>query len=71
MRVCLFEDRADNLEPLSLTRPVSALWCGMTSLADIIAWNEQHPDAIPYGHPLLIAAQATNGSRWRLTHWLR
>jgi amidase len=35
--------------------------CGMTSLADIIAWNEQHPDAIPYGQSLLLAAQATDG----------
>lgn len=32
MRVCLFEDRADNLEPLSLSRPVFALLCGLTSL---------------------------------------
>jgi len=33
--------------------------CGMGSLADIIAWNEQHPDAIPFGQALLLAAQAT------------
>lgn len=33
MRVCLFEDRhADQLEPLSLTRPVYELLCGRTSL---------------------------------------
>jgi amidase len=35
--------------------------CGMASLADIIAWNERHSDEIPYGQPLLMAAQATNG----------
>lgn len=35
--------------------------CGMASLADIIAWNEAHPDAIPYGQSLLLAAEATNG----------
>jgi amidase len=35
--------------------------CGMGSLADIIAWNEQHPDAIPFGQSLLLAAQATSG----------
>jgi amidase len=35
--------------------------CGMASLADIIAWNKEHPDAIPFGQPLLIAAQETNG----------
>jgi amidase len=34
---------------------------GMGSLADIIAWNEQHPDAIPFGQSLLLASQATNG----------
>ncbi|MBI2737594.1 MAG: amidase [Rhodospirillales bacterium] len=34
---------------------------GMHCLADIIAWNDRHPDAIPYGQPLLIAAQETNG----------
>ncbi len=34
MRVCLFEDRgAVDLEPLSLTRPVFELLCGLTSLA--------------------------------------
>jgi UDP-N-acetylglucosamine diphosphorylase/glucosamine-1-phosphate N-acetyltransferase len=32
MRVCLFEDRAEFLEPLSLTRPVFDLWCGLTTL---------------------------------------
>ncbi len=30
---------------------------GMGSLADIIAWNAKHPDAVPYGQPLLLAAQ--------------
>ena len=34
MRVCLFEDRgALDLEPLTLTRPVFELLCGLTSLA--------------------------------------
>ena len=35
--------------------------CGMRSIADIIAWNEQHPEAIPYGQALLIAANETGG----------
>ncbi|QDY99603.1 amidase [Nitratireductor mangrovi] len=35
--------------------------CGMASLADIIAWNEAHPEAIPYGQSLLLAAEATSG----------
>jgi amidase len=35
--------------------------CGLNSLADIIAWNEQHADAIPFGQSLLLAAQATSG----------
>ena len=32
MRVCLFEEGAEQLEPLSLTRPVFDLHCGMTTL---------------------------------------
>src|SRR2546423_1156608 len=34
MRVCLFEDGAATLEPLSLTRPVFELRCGLTTLAE-------------------------------------
>lgn len=34
MRVCLFEDQPSRFEPLSLTRPVFDLLCGITSLAD-------------------------------------
>lgn len=35
MRVCLFEDRGvPDLEPLTLTRPVFELLCGLTSLGD-------------------------------------
>ena len=35
MRTCIFEDRrAAQLEPLTLTRPVFALTCGMTSLGE-------------------------------------
>src|SRR5262245_58268007 len=32
MRVCLFEDAPENLEPLTLTRPVFDLLCGISSL---------------------------------------
>lgn len=35
--------------------------CGMRSLADIIAWNRAHPEAIPYGQSLLEAAAAAPG----------
>lgn len=35
--------------------------CGIGSLAALIAWNEKHPDAIPYGQSLLLAAQQTAG----------
>ncbi len=35
--------------------------CGIGSMAELIAWNEAHPDAIPYGQSLLIAANATAG----------
>src|SRR5262245_53024788 len=34
MRICLFEQRPETLTPLSLTRPVFDLLCGITSLAD-------------------------------------
>lgn len=34
MRICIYEDRALLLEPLSLTRPVFELRCGMTTLRE-------------------------------------
>ncbi len=48
MRICLFEDRrASDLAPLTLTRPVFDLLCGLTPLAD----KHTHyfiPDALGY-----------------------
>ena len=35
--------------------------CGIESMAGLIAWNEQHPDTIPFGQSLLQAAVATKG----------
>ena len=35
--------------------------CSIGSLRDLIAWNELHPGAVPYGQSLLIAAEATQG----------
>ena len=35
--------------------------CGINSLATLIRWNEAHPDAIPHGQSLLLAAEATAG----------
>lgn len=35
--------------------------CGIGSLDDLIRWNEAHPDKIPYGQSLLLAANATAG----------
>lgn len=35
--------------------------CGIGSLEALIKWNEAHPEAIPYGQSLLLAAQATSG----------
>jgi len=32
--------------------------CGMTSVKDIIAWNEMHPENIPYGQSLLEASDS-------------
>src|SRR4051794_37738330 len=34
MHLCIFEDRAERLEPLALTRPVFDLRCGITTLAE-------------------------------------
>lgn len=35
--------------------------CGMRSMQDIIDWNRQHSEVIPYGQPLLEAANASPG----------
>ena len=35
--------------------------CGIASIADLVRWNEAHPQAIPYGQSLLIAAAETEG----------
>ena len=35
--------------------------CGIANLDSLVAWNEQHPEAIPYGQSLLLAASRTNG----------
>jgi amidase len=35
--------------------------CGIASMAELIRWNEHHPEAIPYGQPLLIAASESIG----------
>ncbi len=35
--------------------------CGMASMADIVAWNRAHPEAIPYGQSLLEAANGSAG----------
>lgn len=35
--------------------------CGMAAMDDIIEWNRQHPEAVPYGQSLLEAASAAPG----------
>ncbi len=35
--------------------------CGIASLAALIRWNEAHPQHIPYGQSLLLAAEETRG----------
>ncbi|HEU4625722.1 MAG TPA: amidase family protein [Steroidobacteraceae bacterium] len=35
--------------------------CGIGSLEELIRWNEAHPEMIPYGQSLLLAAQETRG----------
>jgi len=34
--------------------------CGLRSLDDVVAWNAAHPQHIPYGQPLLLAANGTS-----------
>ncbi len=46
MRLCIFEDRAEQLEPLSLTRPVFELRCGIAALA---AKQVRHVGASAWG----------------------
>jgi amidase len=35
--------------------------CGIDSMESLIAWNEAHPECIPYGQSLLLASNATKG----------
>ncbi len=35
--------------------------CGIGSLADLVRWNTEHPECIPYGQSLLFAALETRG----------
>jgi amidase len=35
--------------------------CGIASMDALVAWNERHPEAIPYGQSLLLAANKTTG----------
>ena len=35
--------------------------CGIGSMAELIAWNKAHPESIPYGQSLLLAAEQTVG----------
>jgi amidase len=35
--------------------------CGISSMEALVAWNERHPEAIPYGQSLLLAANQTTG----------
>jgi amidase len=35
--------------------------CGISSMDSLVAWNKRHPEAIPYGQSLLLAANQTAG----------
>ena len=35
--------------------------CGIDSMETLIAWNEAHPESIPYGQSLLLASNASKG----------
>src|SRR5690606_18916611 len=55
-RSCVFraEFKASLNALLSQLRP-----CGINSMQDLIEWNRDHPESIPYGQSLLEAANAT------------
>lgn len=58
VRSCVFRaEFKDSLNAmLEALRP-----CGIASMAELIAWNRAHPEAIPYGQSLLEAAHASGG----------
>ena len=57
VRSCVF--RAEFHAALDVFLESHGAPCGMANLADIIRWNGAHPDTIPYGQNLLVAAEAT------------
>lgn len=59
VRSCVF--RAEFKSALNAFLEANGAPCDMGSMDDIIAWNEKHPKAIPYGQSLLIAANETGG----------
>jgi UDP-N-acetylglucosamine diphosphorylase / glucose-1-phosphate thymidylyltransferase / UDP-N-acetylgalactosamine diphosphorylase / glucosamine-1-phosphate N-acetyltransferase / galactosamine-1-phosphate N-acetyltransferase len=61
MRICIFEDRPDQFEPLTLTRPVFEMRCGMTTLA--------HKQARALGGPVGgVLLRPTLAELYRLEH---
>ncbi|MBI2807137.1 MAG: hypothetical protein HYX68_19320 [Planctomycetes bacterium] len=64
MRLCLFEDGVEALEPLSLTRPVFELRCGLTSLAQKQARYLALPIAGVCIRPLLEELQRQQNPTW-------
>lgn len=59
VRSCVF--RAEFKAALDVFLEDHGAPCGIPSLGALIAWNEKHPDKIPYGQSLLIAANETGG----------
>jgi len=59
VRSCVF--RTEFKASLNAFLEVQGAPCGMSSLGDIIRWNDAHPDRIPYGQSLLLAAEETRG----------
>ena len=60
VRSCVF--RAEFKSALNAFLEGNDSPCGIGSMADLIAWNERHPETIPYGQPLLVAANQTGGT---------
>jgi len=59
VRSCVF--RTEFKASLDAFLETTGAPCGISSLAALIRWNAQHPETIPYGQSLLLAANETQG----------
>jgi len=72
MRICLFELHPETLHPLTLTRPLFELRCGLTTLADKIFRHFQASDRAAFVRPALVDVAALDHPDLKLNcdRWL-